>query len=190
MNFRDIMESKAKEPSDINEHLHTLYNISLGSDVIVELGVRGLISTFAFLAAKPKKLYSIDICRPEEWGCTNFSEIEKAAKDQLDFNFIQHASETVKIPEETIDILFVDTIHTATQVRKELNSFGDKVTKYIIFHDTTLYGVNGYGVNGFEPNNGILPAIEEFLEKMPFSIYKEYTNNNGLMIIKNDNFKV
>ena len=40
-------------PSDINEHLPTLRKYAEECDHITEMGVRWIVSTYAFLAAKP-----------------------------------------------------------------------------------------------------------------------------------------
>jgi hypothetical protein len=185
MDFYEIMVLKSQQPSDINEHLHVLYEYAKKSEVIVELGTRGLISTYSFLAAKPKKLYSVDISRPEVWGCKNFNEILNEANSQgINFVFLQEDSKKVSI-EENIDLLFVDTLHTSDQVSEELKNLASKVSKYIIFHDTVLYGFDGYGEKGFEPGNGILKAIDDFLQQnKEWKRTKVYENNNGLTILE------
>ena len=187
--FKQILEEKSKISTDINEHLYTLYNLSKECQTIVELGTRELNSTWAFLAAYPKKLISIDILRPEKWGCANYEQILKSANEQnINYLFIQEYSEKVNLNEELIDLLFIDTIHTYDQVKAELENFSHLVTKYIVFHDTVLYGIDGYGHKGHEPGNGILRAINEFQEKNKnWKVFKEYKNNNGLLILKNEN---
>ena len=188
-NFKQILKEKSKINTDINEHLYTLYNLSKECQTIVELGTRELNSTWAFLAAYPKKLISIDIVRPEKWGCTDYEQILKSANEQnINYSFIQECSEKVNLNKELIDLLFIDTIHTYDQVKAELENFSHLVTKYIVFHDTVLYGIDGYGHNGHEPGNGILRAINEFQEKnRNWKVFKEYKNNNGLLILKNEN---
>lgn len=185
MNFYEMMIIKSQQPSDINEHLQVLFEYAKKSETIVELGTRGLISTYSFLAAKPKKLYSVDIARPEVWGCSNFNQILDEANSQgIKFVFLQEDSKKVNI-EENIDLLFVDTLHTKDQVSAELKNLGSKVSKYIIFHDTVLYGVDGYGEKGFEPGNGILKAIEQFLQdNLEWKRTRVYENNNGLTILE------
>lgn len=44
-------------PSDINEHLPTLKKYAEECDHITEMGVRGIVSTYALLMGKPKKWY-------------------------------------------------------------------------------------------------------------------------------------
>jgi len=41
--------------ADIREHLYTLKNYAEKSRHITEMGVRGVVSTWAFLAGKPTK---------------------------------------------------------------------------------------------------------------------------------------
>ncbi|MHA2403768.1 MAG: hypothetical protein ACXADH_12305, partial [Candidatus Kariarchaeaceae archaeon] len=87
MDFVKIMNEKANEPSDINEHLHKLYEYAWQSDSVVELGTRWLLSTYAFLAAAPSKLWSVDIERPESnrWGDSanhDFENVLEAANNQ------------------------------------------------------------------------------------------------------------
>lgn len=48
-------------PSDINEHLPTLRRYAEQCETVCELGVRGVVSTWAFLAAKCKKVIGVDI---------------------------------------------------------------------------------------------------------------------------------
>ena len=47
--------------SDINEHLITLKKYTEECDTVVEMGVRSIVSTWAFLAGNPKKLISLDL---------------------------------------------------------------------------------------------------------------------------------
>ncbi len=45
-----------KIPSDINEHLPVLKKYAEQCDHVTEMGVRYIVSTFALVLAKPKKL--------------------------------------------------------------------------------------------------------------------------------------
>ena len=47
--------------SDINEHLPVLREYGDKVDHITEMGVRGIVSTYALLASRPKKMISYDI---------------------------------------------------------------------------------------------------------------------------------
>ena len=59
MTLEEYYDTLCNRGSDINEHLPTLKKYSEECDHITEMGVRWLVSTFAFLMGKPKKLVSI-----------------------------------------------------------------------------------------------------------------------------------
>lgn len=178
--LEEIFIKKHITPSDINEHLPVLRKYSEECDVIVELGVRTIVSTWAFLLGTPKKLISVDIKHPNEYNSKDLPLVEEISKEiGVDFNFILSDSRTVEIPE--CDLLFIDTLHTYNQIKKELEIHSSKVKKYMIFHDTETFRTIGE-VNG---ETGIWPAIEEFLLKNPeWEITEILKNNNGLTIIK------
>lgn len=179
-NLEKIYEEKVKKSSDINEHLPTLKKYAEECDCIVEMGIRTIVSTWAFLMGKPKKIVSIDYKHPEEYQSFDLPIVEEIAKENnIEFNFILSDSRTVEIP--MCDLLFIDTLHTYNQIKEELKIHSSKVKKYIIFHDTETFRI--YGETSGE--SGIWSAIEEFLsENLEWSIHEVYTNNNGLTIIK------
>jgi hypothetical protein len=159
--------------SDINEHLPTLKKYAEECEHITEMGVRDVVSTWAFLMSKPKKLISYDI------NTINEKVILDLIKEtDIQFQFI--LADTTKIEIEETDLLFIDTLHTYDQLKVELALHGNKSKKYIIFHDTTLFGSRGE-----RGDIGLNPAINEFIEKNPYWIKHEvFTNNNGLTILK------
>jgi hypothetical protein len=182
----------SKIPSDINEHLETLKKYAQECDVIVEMGVRSIVSTWAFLAANPKKLTSLDLYNPAHFG-GNLQEVYDAASfSDIDFKFVEQDSLTYDI--ESCGLLFLDTWHDFLQLKKELTRHHSKVNKYIILHDTVSYGyvdeksADEMGVlNDVETNlpKGLLPAIEEFLyHNKNWVIWEKKPNNNGLTVLK------
>ena len=50
MNIYNVL---CNTPSDINEHMPTLYQFACTCSHITEMGVREVVSTWAFLNAKP-----------------------------------------------------------------------------------------------------------------------------------------
>jgi hypothetical protein len=180
-NFKE----KCNIASDINEHLPTLKEYAEKCENIIEMGVRSIVSTWAFLAAKPKKITSIDVAHPSTFkshdpnGC-NLELVEKLAKDNgIEFNFV--LGNTLEIEIKECDLLFIDTLHTYSQLKKELDLHAEKAKKYLILHDTESFKENGED----KVDKGIGFAIEEFLlENKKWEIEKVYTNNNGLMILK------
>lgn len=185
--IKEKYEQLCNTPSDINEHLPDLYQLALQCDHITEMGVRSCVSTWAFLMANPMRLISYDINYNE-----NFEEVLRARNDWRIF-----VADVLKVKIEKTDLLFIDTLHTYTQLKKELKLHADKVKKYIVFHDTETYGytpepsiwqTENIMQNYIENDKGIMPAILEFLnENKDWEIYKQKKNNNGLLILKNKN---
>jgi cephalosporin hydroxylase len=152
-------------------------------DHVTEMGVRWVISTWAFLEGNPKTLISYDIEYPEHHG-GNLKEVEDAvAETDINFKFIK--ADVLKIEMEPTDLLFIDTYHCYEQLKQELDLHASKAKKYIVFHDTTTFAYCNEG----EPTGsgkGIWPAIQEFLDShsTEWVLHERLTNNNGLTIIK------
>ena len=170
-------EINKRRKTDISEHLNTLYELGKQCERITEFGVREGISTSAFLAANPKRLDSYDI------------EITSKAHELHDLSvrcgidFLLHQENTLKAEITETDLLFIDTLHTYTQVRQELMRHGNKAKKYLVFHDTELFGTADEGNASINTYQGILPAIQHFIEDNPHWKMKEhFTNNCGLTI--------
>lgn len=176
--YKQLCES----PSDIFEHLPTLKDLASECNHVTEMGVRYIVSTYAFLEGlgSGKKLVSIDITHPAQYGGDLSNAQITAQQKGIDFSFIQ--ADTLKIDIEPTDLLFIDTLHRYNQLKEELAKHADKARKYIAFHDTTTFATMGDdGVEG----NGLWKAIEEFLAEHPeWKIKHRYTNNNGLTILQ------
>jgi hypothetical protein len=176
-------------PSDINEHFETLLKYGSECKTITELGVRGICSTWAFLAAKPDKLTSYDLKHPNFFG-GNLEEVIEAAKEAgVDFQFIE--GDSTKIVIDNTDLLFIDTWHTNDQLSLELKLHANKANKYLVFHDTTTYEWRDESfnhVNSWDKNfvgGGLWTAIEKFLgTNSNWVIQDRFENNNGLTILK------
>lgn len=176
-------------PSDINEHLDALAEYASKCNHVTEIGVRGIVSTWAFLKGNPQTLISYDLKHPNECG-GNLEEVITAAKEgNINFSFI--IGDSTKITIDNTDLLFIDTWHTYDQLNKELNLHKNNVNKYIVLHDTTLYEkidesferINSW--NQFFVGGGLWKAVEEFLNTNPeWVIEKRFTHNNGLTILK------
>ena len=161
-------------PSDINEHLPALKDLATECDHVTEMGVRSVVSTWAFMAglrATNSKLVSIDIEHPSKYG-VDLEAITVGAKlEGVNFSFL--LGDTLKLNIEETDLLFIDTLHFAEQLEKELELHASKVRKYIAFHDTTSSAEE------------LVPVINKFLSEHPeWQVHKVYTNNNGLTILK------
>jgi hypothetical protein len=189
-----------KPSGDIMEHLMTLYKYAKECDSVFETGVRGCVSSWAFLKGlldgdrtNKKKLFLNDITTCYIDGLLSISknfdiEITYEWKNNLLLEFNQ-----------TYDITFIDTWHVYGQLKRELDKFSKITNKYIIMHDTTIDEIYGetirQGLNAEkqskesgipieEINKGLWPAITDFLQNNPEWYIKErFTNNNGLTIL-------
>ena len=179
-----------QQTSDINEHLPTLLDYAKKCDHITEMGVRWVSSTWAFIMAKPKKMISYDIV----WN-DNINNVINLTKEYgLDYTFVE--ADVLKIQIEQTDLLFIDTLHTYSQLIQELTIHSDKVNKYIILHDTETFGLNDEKLynhvsdivkSSKTEKQGLSTAVTEFLISEKGSVWeieKKYTNNNGLTILK------
>lgn len=135
--IEEIYLKQVKTSSDINEHLPTLRRYTEDCESVIEMGVRWVVSTYAFLAGRPKNMISIDIQDPSKWGVSMIPVLESANEIGCDYKFYKANVLEVEIPE--VDLLFIDTWHTYRQLKAELSLHFSKVKKYIILHDTTLF---------------------------------------------------
>lgn len=186
-NLQNRINIASTHQSDVYEHINTLLKYSEECQTIVEMGMRGICTTWAFLGGLPKKLTSYDIQHPSIWG-GNIEEVYSIAQENgIEFNFIQ--ANVLDIDIEQTDMLFIDTWHSYNQLSQELDRHSENVMKYIIMHDTTSFGFRDettYESWGWKGNNmGLWPAIKEFIQVHPeWNIHEIYTNNNGLTILK------
>ena len=205
--IRDISET----PSDINEHILNMVDYAKDCSHITEMGVRGIVSTWAWLYALNysnqdlkglkkiyywlstkifrKKLISYDIQNPSKFDASIQDVYDTAYLHNIDFEF--HEKNVLDVEIDNTDLLFLDTWHSYKQLKAELNLHAKKVKKYIIFHDTTSYAdtdevlYKEWGEKWKAEGIGIWRAIQEFLDDSPnWELEKRYTNNNGLTIIK------
>ena len=177
-------QEKCSTPGDINENLPVLKRYTRECETVVEMGVRSLVSTWAFLAGNPKELVSIDLYHPSHYkshdpsGCELDLAIETSKEENIKFTFMQADVLSIEIP--ACDLLFIDTKHDYSQLKKEMEIHSGKVKKYIIFHDT-----ESFKEKGETPGDpGIWKAIEEFLNlNEEWRLIEHLKNNNGLTVI-------
>jgi hypothetical protein len=171
--INDLYELARMRPSDINEHIPTLMRLGRMVDRITEFGTRKGVSTVAFLAARPQRLTTYDIVRHSQVGVLE----AVAASEGIDFSFVLANVLSTAIRET--DLLFIDTLHTHDQIRRELDLHGERVRKFLVFHDTTTFGEQGE-TPGTE---GIWRAISEYcLSHRDWRMIDRWTNNNGLAV--------
>lgn len=175
MNFEQEYINACKKVTDIHEHLPTLSNLVTDFQCthVTELGVGPAQSTRAFLR-HDVELHSYEI-RPWPDVITLFNAAAAAGRRAT-----LHINDTRTIEIQPTDLMLVDSWHTYEQVKIELKLHANKVSKFIVFHDTTSFEWKGE-----DGGVGIWPAIQEFLDSNPqWQIYKRYYNNNGLTVLQ------
>ncbi len=183
-----MYEHYCSTPSDINKHLPTLYQYASQCIHITEMGVRNVVSTYAFLMGKPRKLVCYDINESP-----NINDAILAAKKngtEMEFN----CKDVLTVEIEPTEFLFIDTLHQYSQIKRELELHAGKVTRFIAFHDVHTYGFTPEPADWQTPNimenyvhndKGIMPAILEFLNDNPeWRVVYHTLENNGLMVIE------
>jgi hypothetical protein len=161
-------------PSDINEHLPVLREYAAKCKHVTELGTRFGNSTIAFMAARPEKFVTYDVCPNDKL------EYLDLVAQQAGINYECKIVNPQEI-EET-DLLFIDTDHHVEQCSKELALHADKVRKYLIFHDVVSFWEKG---QGHEVGGGLRYAIEPFMEThLEWKQVYRAENNNGLLILE------
>ena len=169
--------------SDINEHLETLKNYAKECESVLELGVRGVVSSWAFAyglclnGSQNKLLFCNDVvpCK--------LDDLQNECKlHAVDLKYQWCSDLDLDFPDNAFDLVFIDTLHVYGQLKRELQKFSKIATKYIIMHDTTVDAIHGEAIRckfnmqnlskqtGFpedELKRGLKPAIEEFFGRKP-----------------------
>jgi hypothetical protein len=160
-------------PTSIHQHLTVLRDTASGLKHITELGVGEGWSTFAWLLVQPERLVLVD----HGWQAV-LPTLERV-RGRTKIVFVE--SDDLMIRIEPTDLLFIDTEHHYAHLKEELRLHADRVSKYILLHDTTTFGDVGE-----QPHLvGVWPAIEEFLAAHPeWELFWRHTHNNGLTCLR------
>lgn len=175
---------KCNDLTDINEHLPVLLEYAKQVETIAEFGTRFAVSCYSFAMARPKKLICVDLIKRDE--AIEFCDL--CRKENINVRF--DVADTTKYNLEQVDLLFIDTLHTYSQLKKELALHNNKVNRYIILHDTVNYAFSDdiivpKEISDKEPTQGLIPAIMEFLQDhREWKHLKTYPNNNGLTVLE------
>jgi len=181
----EYFEYHRNSPSDINEHMQTLARYGEGCSHITEMGVRAVVSTWAFLKARPQKLVCVDI---NPTPLEHPRQLAAAQGTTLEFRQADTGDESFEI-EET-DLLFIDTWHVYEQLKREFDLHAERARRWIILHDTTTFGEYGeehtYAcmTRPARHRKGLWYAVEEFLlQNRHWQLWEKYAHNNGLTVL-------
>ena len=174
MTIDDLFSHAARTSSDINEHLPRMRQLGETCQHITEFGVRGGVSTIAWLAARPKVVICYDIEKH-----ANIDQLAAIAVD-ANISFTFHLQNVLEVDIDSTDLLFIDTLHTYDQLKRELARHADKARKYIVLHDTEHFGQ----VGELPGTSGLWPAVEEFLVgNSEWRLLERRPNNEGLTVL-------
>jgi len=202
---KEILKMKydmlSNSPSDINEHLPTLYKYATECESVLELGVRGCVSSWAFLKGlhdneKERKylfLNDIGIC-----PIYDLLNISRDLNINLNYEWVNDLE--LNITDKRFDLTFIDTWHIYGQLKRELLKFSAITNKYIIMHDTTVDAEKGetlrLGLDSMQQSFdsgypieeiecGLQKAINEFLfTNNEWRIKEIFENNNGITVLE------
>jgi hypothetical protein len=155
------------QETDIRDHLPRLFGEARGT--VLELGVRGGVSTSALLAGVEQRggeVWSVDVdpsCAAAYVGHPLWHFVCTDSRDPAPLA-------AAGLPSE-IDVLFVDTLHEYEHVRDELAVWGPRVRRsgIVLMHDTDTFPEVRHAAEDYARRNGLRT---EFLP-----------NSNGLGVI-------
>ena len=158
--------------TDIHQHLPLLYNLANSVKHVTEFGVRDGQSTRALLASNAI-VRSYDLVLDFNVNSL-FNYARSKGRDVMYFN-----GDSLTVDIEPTDLLFIDTDHKYSQLKAELDRHHSKVSKYIAFHDTWIFGCNDV------ENKGLVAAIFEFLrDHKEWTVFYHTTENNGFTVLE------
>ena len=191
---------KQSTPGDIDQHLPVIFDYVKQAEHATEIGVRGVVSSWAFAKAGIERVMEGKKFTYRASDITRTSAVDEL--DQImsqcrliDYSFTE-GDDLLITPWET-DVLMIDTWHTYRQLAAELPRWAPFVRQYILLHDTELFGGVDEGEvgHGGKPVDeslykgvgkvGLWPAVEEFVAAHPgWSVHERRTNNNGLVVLR------
>lgn len=161
-------------PRDLNEHMDVLRALTdQAGGVVVELTGRRE-STLAFLAGRPQKVvaYSTEV----DNHCYKAAHLVSDTTQFVPLNY-QMGALVLDLPDN--DLCFIDTYHRYDQITQELNTYSPHCRRFIVLHDTEIYGQRGDD-NGL----GLIQAIGEFTEAHPEWAVIDHTKQQfGLTVL-------
>ena len=178
--FESFTQLKSK-PSDINEHLQTLFDLAFQFDHVTEFGTRHGVSTTALLAAQPKTLVSYDT--QKTCSCKGLEQLR--GKTDLQLKQGPEFDTASMPPIEKTDMLLVDSKHTAEHVYAELSRHSPSVAHVIALHDTEAPW--GSQDEGGGSGGGVRAGISRWLASPSGSdwfLEAEFKNNHGLHVYR------
>lgn len=154
--IEEIYKINTEVPSSVSADMEKLYEYACYCQHITEFGFGKGMSSSAFILAKPKTVVSYDI-----QDYLNIANHWRGLADAIGVEFIFHLKSSLEVEIEPTDLLFIDSLHTPKQLYKELQLHCDKVSQFIIMHDTRIYGER----DEYFKKPGLQDAIDRWLKQ-------------------------
>lgn len=178
-----LYQAAVEEPSDVQHHMADHFRLAVECEVVMEIGVRGMVSTWGILKGllsnnkSIKKYIGVDLYYPTALTWKRFVRV--CDESAIDCTFLEQNDMTIEHSQlpPSIDMLFIDALHTYCHVMYELTTFAPLVSKYIALHDTSEpWGAEDEPYSGdyseypdsFDKSKrGVFTAVQDFLAANP-----------------------
>jgi hypothetical protein len=201
--LESLYQNSLTTPSDVRDHMEDHSRLAKECEVVLEVGVRGMVSTWGMLwglvnsGYATKKYIGVDLHYPNGIIWRKF---ERACEEsEVECVFLEQNDITLDLDViGDVDMLFVDALHTYCHVMYELSAFHRHVKKYITLHDTSApWGDDDepFDVDlSIYPDwfqcdtskKGVYTAVQDFLEmhstEWTMTLRKE--NSNGYTLLE------
>ena len=109
------------------------------SESVMELGVNQGTAFILMLLQNPKKMIGVDITTKKWYNGGTYKPLSVLADAYAKENNIEiemlEMSSTDKRSTRKVDMIHIDSLHTGSHLKKELDLHAQHVKKYIAFHD-------------------------------------------------------
>ena len=188
--------------TDISQHLPILAEYASKVGMVVELGVRGGVSSLAFLRGLTRSAASARSLVGNDIVACGYEQLEPlGAALGIRVSFVRGDAATIDLPSR--DLTFFDTWHVYAQLRRELRHHAPRTRRYLLLHDVIVDGIEGEsmrsgwdvaeqaGRSGFDEvdiSKGLFFAIREFLQgNADWIVERSYDDvgglQNGLLVL-------
>ncbi len=176
VNPNEIFNQKRISSHNIAEHMPTLLRMAFDCEHVTCLSVWHDGAFIALAAGLPKTLVAACPDGQPEWPILH--EMRMSPRPE---NFTSFPGEPLVAPVEETDMIFISCRHNAIYVKRLLEAHGNKARKWLVFHNTVVYGETS---DGGPTEEGLLHGIRSWMRENPhWSVKKHYRNCNGLLVL-------
>lgn len=176
VNPTDLYNQKRLHSENIAEHMPTLLRMAFECEHVTSFSMWHDGAFIALCAGLPKVLFAACPGGQPEWTILQEHRMSPAPP-----TFTSYPNDPMWAPVDATDMIFISCHHNATYVRKLLDNHGNKARKWLVFHNTVIYGEHSDG--GDDPD-GLLVGIRAWLKyNRHWTVKRHDRNNNGLLIL-------